>query len=97
MRASSKRTELRELQSKVDTLRKELSISRPGEVTFLASRNGSDDEVVVVEADGLGGATVSIVTGNYPVDYCVKFERPFSNERSAETVAENLAFGGTSF
>lgn len=96
MKVSSKLTELKKLQGEIDALRKDLSISRPGEVTFLASRDGSDDEAVVVEADGLGGATVRIVTGNYPVDYYVRFERRFSKERSAETAAENLAFDGTS-
>lgn len=97
MRAYSKLKELKRLQNEIDALRKELSISQQGEVTFLASRNGSNDEVVVVEADGLGRATVRVVTGNYPVDYCVQFEKSFSNEPSAETAAESLAFGGPSF
>jgi hypothetical protein len=83
--------DLKQLQNKADALRKSLGISRPGEITFLAARDGSDDEVVVVVADGVGGATTRIVIGNYPLDYNVEFEKAFSTERSAEAAAEKLA------
>ena len=96
MKRNTKLAELRNLQSRADALRKELRISRPGDVTFLATRDGMDDEIVVVEADGFGGATMSIVIGNYPVDYTIKFEEPFPTERAAEDAAEEMAFRGNS-
>ncbi len=96
MKTSAKLAELRNLQNRADTLRKELGTSRPGEVTFLASCNGMGDDIVVVEADGLGGATTSVVVGNYPVDYLTKFERSFPSEREAEAAAEEIAFNGIS-
>jgi hypothetical protein len=83
---------LRTLQSHVDSLRKEMGISNPGQVTFMASCDNIDDEVVVVEADGFGGATLSLVEGNYPIDYITKFERSFRTERLAEIAAEKIAF-----
>lgn len=96
MKTSAKLAELRNLQNRADTLRKELGISRPGEVTFLSSCNEGGDGIIVVEADGLGGATTSVVEGNYPVDYVTKFERSFPSERAAETAAEDIAFNGIS-
>ncbi len=95
MKMSAKLDELRSLQSKADALRKELGISGPGEVTFLAEC-GRNDDIVVVVADGLGGARTSVVEGNYPVDYVTKFERFFPSEREAEAVAEDVAFNGIS-
>jgi len=96
MKTNAKLPELRGLQRRVDTLRKELGISPPGTVTFLAFRDGVGDDMVVVEADGLGGATTSVVEGNYPVDHLIKFERSFPSEHEAEAAAEEVAFGGIS-
>ncbi len=96
MRVSARLAELRILQKRADALRKELGISRPGEVIFLASYDGIDDDVVIVEADGFGGAKTRIVEGNYPVDYVTKFERSFPSEHQAEAAAEKVAFGGIS-
>jgi hypothetical protein len=95
MKMSAKFAELRNLQRRADSLRNELGISGPGEVTFLAER-GLNDDLVVVEADGLGGATTSVVEGNYPVDYVTKFERCFPSEREALAAAEDVAFNGVS-
>src|SRR5438067_9710656 len=94
MEGNTKLAELKALHSRADSLRKELGIRRPGEVTFLASRSGMGDDIVVVEADGLGGATASVVEGNYPVDYLTKFERSFASESEAEAAAEDIAFNG---
>ena len=96
MRVSARLAELVILQNRADALRKELGINRPGEVIFLASYDGLDDDIVIVEADGFGGATTRIVEGNYPVDYVTKFERSFPSERQAEAVAEKVAFDGIS-
>ena len=90
-----KLAELKNLQTQIDAIRRELGISQPGTVTFFASgRPGCDDDVVVL-ADGFGGATTSIVEGNYPVDFVTKFERIFPSEEDAEAAAEELSFKGT--
>ena len=96
MKMTAKLAELRSLESRADTLRKKLGNSRPGEVTFLASRDGMSDDIVLVEADGLGGATTSVVVGNYPVDYVTRFHKSFPSERDAEVAAEDIAFHGVS-
>ncbi len=93
---NAKIAELKSLQRRADSLRSELRISRPGEVTFLAARQGMGDDVVVVEADGLGGATTSVVVGNYPVDYLTRFKKSFPSECEAEAAAEGIAFNGES-
>ena len=95
-RNAKKLAELRGLQSRADALRTELGCSRRGEVTFFAPRDGIGDDIVVVEADGLGGATTSVVEGNYPVDYLTKFERFFPSQKQAEAAAEDIAFNGVS-
>jgi len=48
------------------------------------------DDMVVVESDGFGGATTSVIAGNYPLDYVTKFERFFPSESEAESAAEKL-------
>ena len=96
MKMNAKVAELRSLESRADTVRQELGISRPGEVTFLASRDGMSNDIVLVEADGLGGATTSVVVGNYPVDYVTRFHKSFPSERDAEVAAEDIAFNGAS-
>ena len=93
-RNAKKLAELRGLQSRADALRTELGCSRRGEVTFFAPRDGIGDDIVVVEADGLGGATTSVVEGNYPVDYVIKLEKSFSSEQEAEAEAAEIAFTG---
>ena len=96
MKTNAKLAELRSLTRRADTLREELGISPPGEVTFLAHLDEACDDMVVVEADGFGGATTSVVEGNYPVDYLIKFERSFPSEEEAEAAAEDVAFNGIS-
>jgi hypothetical protein len=88
----AKLVELKNLQERAEALRQQLGFSSPGEVTFLAACDGCDGDNVIVEADGLGGATVSVVEGNYPVDYLTKLEKSFPSEREAERAAEKIAF-----
>src|SRR5438046_2517538 len=95
MSTNEKITELRSLQSKADAIRRDLGISPPGTVTFLAPRGTGSDEEVLVQADGFGGATTCTVQGNYPVDYVTKFERFFPSEEGAEAAAEELNLQGT--
>jgi hypothetical protein len=96
MKMKAKLAELRRLDKRTDALRKELGISRPGEITFVASCNEIGDDIVLVEADGFGGATTSVVEGNYPVDYLTKFQRSFPTEREAEEAAGDVAFNDVS-
>lgn len=85
---TAKLNRLRTLDAAAKNLRAELQISRSGEVTFQAGY--IDDEVLIVEADGYGGATLSIVEGNYPVDYFTKKFRRFDTEKEAGDAAERL-------
>ena len=82
-------SELKHLQNQVDAIRAEIGVSHPGEILFFASL----DDLIVVEADGFGHATTSIVEGNYPVDFCTKFERTFKTEGEAVTTSDAIATG----
>lgn len=73
---------LKRLQADADAIRRELGISQAGTILYQSHR--WNDSQVLVEADGLGGATVSVVEGNYPIDYVTSFEKPFSTEHAAE-------------
>ncbi len=58
-------TRLKHLHTETERIRRRLSISSPNSIIFRAPINPLDDEEVVVEADGIGGARLSIVEGNY--------------------------------
>jgi hypothetical protein len=78
------------LQNQLDEMRKRLNISAPGVVLYRADVSYGDDEVALVEADGLGGAVLRVVEGNYPVDYLTRSEKAFSTEAVAVRAAETL-------
>ncbi len=84
---------LRQIQQEADTLRRELEISPPNAVVFMATAKANVDELLVVEADGFGGATTSVVEGNFPLDYFTKAERAFATESEAVTAAEQIVTG----
>ena len=84
--------QLRKLQAEIDTLRNKLGVSGRGEVLYLAPRD-ADDELVIVEADGFGGAITKVVEGNYPLDFFTSYERVFSTESSAMEAAESVVEG----
>ena len=94
MNKTEKLAELRNLQARADAIREELEFSPPGKVTFMAAVKHSPDDAVVVETDGFGGATTSVVEGNYPIDYLTSFEKYFPSEKDAEAAAEELSFHG---
>lgn len=96
MNNEEKLAELRALQCRVDTLRAELGISPPGKVLYQSCRTVMSDDLVIVAADGFGGATTRIVEGNYPIDYCTNFEKSFASEKMAEAAAEQLVGTRTS-
>lgn len=90
MNTREKLDELRNLQSKAEAIREEFGFSPKGEVIYLSALNVCPGDTVVVEADGFGGATTSVVEGNYPVDYVTKFEKFFPRESDAERAAQKL-------
>jgi hypothetical protein len=96
MKRDEKLADLRNLETKAAAIRRELAISPPGVGIFSAQWDAGDDESVIVEADGFGGATTRIVAGNYPVDFIVKFEKFFISEEEAIAAAERIAFEGAS-
>ena len=49
--------------------------------------------MVVVEADGFGHATTSIVEGDYPFDYLTTFSKTFETEEDAENAADAIVRG----
>jgi len=73
---------LKQLELESRNIRQRLGISSPNTVIYQAFLNAADNEKVVVEADGFGGATLSIVDGNYPIDFLCLRETKFSSERS---------------
>ena len=84
--------ELRRLQAQIDALRNKLGVSGRGEVIYLAPRD-ADDELVIVEADGFGGAITKVVEGNYPLDFFTSHEKSFRTEATAMEAAESVVEG----
>jgi hypothetical protein len=84
------RQSINRLQKRLDQTRQRLKISAPGIVLYRADLSYGDDEIVLVEADGLGGAVLRVVEGNYPVDYNTREEKAFPTESEAVRAAGNL-------
>lgn len=84
------REQIIRLQTQLDQLRQLLGISERGELIFREDLYHVGDEAVIVEADGLGGALLRVVQGNYPLDYLVRDERSFDTEQAATKAAESL-------
>src|SRR5438552_1080937 len=49
---------LRELEKQAQQIRRDLKISKQGEVLYQAAQSNWSDNEIVVEADGFGGATL---------------------------------------
>ena len=81
------RERLRKLYEECKELREVLEIGYPGEDLF---HSGMNDGALAVIADGLGGATIMIVEGNYPVDFVTKRQRSFETEDAALEAASRL-------
>lgn len=82
-------SELRQLQSRIDAIRQKLGLSERGEVVYFA-HIGVDDQVVVAEADGFGGAVVKVIEGNYPIDFFTSQEESYSKEADAIEAARSI-------
>src|SRR6266498_4008390 len=84
---------LERLHRQAEAIRAELGISSPGAILFSAELLAVGDDLVVVEADGLGRATTRVVVGNYPIDYFTKSEKVFGSEGEALAAAEEIVEG----
>jgi hypothetical protein len=84
---------LKRLHAESERIRRRLRINSPNSIVFRALISPVDDEEIVVEADGFGGATLSVVEGNYPVDFLCLRESKFRTERAAIQAAEGLING----
>jgi hypothetical protein len=87
--SQNSKLKLNGLQKRLDELRKKLGVQPPGALIFSAYRSPEDDEHVIVEADGYGGATLRVVAGDYPSDYTTTFEQNYATESSALDCAED--------
>jgi hypothetical protein len=93
MNTANQLAKLKRLQSQIDAIRAKLGISMPGSVLYQSPWLATGDDLIITVADGFGGATTCIVEGNYPIDFCTKFERHFDTEQEAEAAAEAIATG----
>jgi hypothetical protein len=82
--------QIRELQEEANRIRNELHVSSPGMVLYYAPVLPLEDEMMVVVANGFGGATTSIVEGNYPIDFVIHHEKEFDTEEAAVVAASNI-------
>ena len=82
------------MTSKLKTQMKTTQMNRlrqlESEMIFQAPRSMYSATDVVVEADGIGGAKLLIVEGNYPADYTTHKEQIFETEDEACEAAEQL-------
>lgn len=81
------RAELEALQLTLDEMRKSRGVSRRDEVL---THYPDDDDWIIAEANGLGGATLIVVGENYPFDHIVKYSHKFDTEEDASNAAEWL-------
>ena len=73
------------LQAEADALRRDLGISASGTVIY--HEDAEPDCQIIAVADGVGGATMLVVTGAYPVDYRIIDRRRFPTEAAARAAA----------
>src|SRR5258707_7880037 len=83
------------LQEQLDELRKRLGVSDGGKILHRFDGSHCDEEIILVEADGFGGAALRVVEGNYPMDFYTREEKAFTTEaealRSAKSFCELAA------
>jgi hypothetical protein len=82
------RARLRLLQAEAGALRRELGIRASG------TMDADPDCQIIAVADGVGGATVLVVTAAYPVDYTTIDRRRFTTEAAARSAAVRYSIAG---
>ncbi len=90
MKTNNSVVRLKQLQSRLDRMRDKLKINAPNAVLYQALLDDGCEELVVVEADGFGGATASVVEGNYPLEFNIKNTRKFRREQAAINAAMQI-------
>ena len=78
------------LQQQLDSLRQRLGISERGQILHRFDASYCDEEIILVEADGFGGAVLRVVEGNYPIDFLTREEQSFGTEAEAMDAAKNF-------
>ena len=78
------------LQGQLDELRKRLGVSDRGQILHRFDASHCDEEIILVEADGFGGAVLRVVEGNYPMDFYTREEKAFTTEAEALRAAESF-------
>ncbi len=90
---TAKMARLRALGRESEQLRSELGFSPAGELLFSSPTDMTPDGKVVVVADGIGGAVMNVVAGNYPLDFREVSVSRFGSESSAVRRAGRLTVG----
>ena len=79
---------LKTLYAEIAKINEKHGISAKGEEIFAGDLA---EERIIVVSDGLGGADLMIVEGNYPVDYYTKHETSFKADEACRHAARLLA------
>ena len=79
------------LQQQLDTLRKRLGVSDRGQILHRFDASCCDEEIILVEAEGFGGAVLRVIEGNYPMDFYTREDQAFSTEAEALRAAESFS------
>ena len=90
---AAKKARMLALNRELIHLRSDNEFSVPGEVLFASPTDSTPNGLVVVTADGLGGAATNIVAGNYPLDFQTLSSRHFATESRAMKMANRMACG----
>jgi hypothetical protein len=77
-------------QGQLDESRKRLGVSDRGQIQHRFDASHCDEEIILVEADGYGGAVLRVVEGNYPMDFYARKEQAFPTEAEALRAAESF-------
>jgi hypothetical protein len=91
MKNLNRRNELILLDRRANVLRFNLGFSVPNRQLYRAEVSASAGRILLVEADGLGGAWASMIGGNHPFDYQLYYERYFDTELEAVRAAKDIA------
>ena len=81
---------LKRLDKRATFLRQKLGLSAPNRLLYRGRLSASESRMLLVEADGAGGAWASMVEGNHPFDYQLFYERHFDVEAEAVRVAKEV-------
>lgn len=90
MKAQEMLTKLKTLDKEANRLRCKLRFAEPNKLLYRSFTSAQETRMVVVEADGHGGAWTSMVEGRFPLDYLVLYEKHFEGEAEAVRLAQDV-------